>query len=178
MIETTSHGDGQLTAADRQLIVDLARGVVGEVASDELALFDQRSRAFLRGRRASGRDPLSLGGTEVLALVTSVALVAAKTAVELLLSRVADAAERKASTALDRLVDRLRRRPKAPSPVATARWRPEDLRDVRDALTAVLADSPDREPVINALLAHLALQTATATAITGGDAAGEQAASR
>ncbi|MBV1855697.1 hypothetical protein [Catellatospora tritici] len=159
MTQTAAHDGGGLTAADRQLIADLARGVVADVAPDEVALFEQRSRAFFRGRTAAGRDPLAFGGAEVLVLVTSVALVAAKTAVELLLSRVADAAERKTETVIERLVDRLRRRPRTPSPVAVARWRPEDLRDVRGAVLAALASSPDRELIADALVGRLALQT-------------------
>lgn len=61
-------------AVDRDLLVDLARAVVEEVAPDEVGLFPERCRAYFRRWGSNGKDPLSMGLDAWTSVVTFAAL--------------------------------------------------------------------------------------------------------
>jgi hypothetical protein len=107
------------------LIARVARTTVERSAPDELVFFDAAARAYLhepgralprRGRR--GDEALGYGLTDLVDLVTPVALTVAGAVVAHLTDRVSAAANARTDRLIERLGSRLRRRPPAPVPAA------------------------------------------------------------
>ena len=100
-------------------MVEVARVVTSQLAPDEMPLFDETARAWLRrrGRRWGRDDLLGFGLDGVQPVITIAALTGAAAALRLLGSAAADAGRKGVSEAMlvgvRRLLSRLRRRPAA-----------------------------------------------------------------
>jgi hypothetical protein len=65
-------------AVDRDMVIELARAVVVEVAPDEVGLFPERCRAYFRKWGGHGKDPLSMGVEAWASVATFAALSTAQ----------------------------------------------------------------------------------------------------
>lgn len=104
------------------IIARVARTTVERTAPEELLFFDAAASAYLRGpgrasprRGRRGDEALGYGVTDVVDLVTPVALTVAGAVVAHLADRVGDAASARTDRLIARLRGRLRRRPPPPA---------------------------------------------------------------
>ncbi|RLK58033.1 hypothetical protein [Actinokineospora cianjurensis] len=85
--------------ADQERVRGIARAIVGKLAPEELVFFEPASEAYFRDRDRdpdgtggrARRDPLAFGVTEVVALVTPVALVVSAAIADEVVGRTATA---------------------------------------------------------------------------------------
>lgn len=146
---------------------EIARVVVSRVAPEELVFFDAASEAYFRdrGRREArtGRDPLGFGVTEVVTLVTPVALAVSAAVADELLGRTASAVVDRGARGLRWLRGKAGRaeRDDAPAQLPPAReFDQRDLKRIRDLARqkAQALGLPDEqvELFVDALIGSLA----------------------
>src|SRR5262245_40757584 len=94
--------------ADPELVTEIARGIVAEVAPDELAMFGAASSAYLQNPRAAGKadddEMLGFGGGTELELLTPVVLTVASGVVSFLISTVLAAAKTESQSVIQQQV--------------------------------------------------------------------------
>ena len=147
--------------ADPALVTEIARGIVAEVAPDELPMFGMASEAYLNDpRRAEGNaddddEMLGFGGGAELALLTPVVLTVTSGVVSFLLSTVLSAAKSESQTLIQQQVKQLFKRFSAT--------------DAAQAQTAKAPLALTREQLIE--VRRVAFDIATRTGVTAAQAA-------
>lgn len=151
-----------MSVQDSELTVDLARDVLGEVAPQELPLFDVTSRVYREDPSAvetqAGSDDMLGFGAEVIAAMTPVVLSVAGEVVNTLLRQVRAAVEGESESAVRTLVRRLFRSGGAEEPaVALTKQQLREVREVAiDRGRALKLPDADAQLLADAMVGRLA----------------------
>ena len=159
--------------ADSQLVSEIARGIIAEVAPDELPMFGMASDAYMRDptRAAGNADPdemLGFGGGE-LELLTPVVLTVTSGVVSYLLNSVLAAAKTEGQAVIQQRVRQLFKRFSAAesAPSAAASPSPGLTRDQLVEVRRVAFEIATRTGVTAAQAALVADSTVGQLAIAG-----------
>jgi hypothetical protein len=156
--------------ADPQLVTEIARGIIAELAPEELPMFGLASQAYVSDPRrlsasADDDEMLGFGGGTQLELLTPVVLTVASGVVSYLLSTVFAAAKAEGQVLIQQQVKQLFKRFHAPEPDTKA---PVTLtRDQLIEVRRVAYEIATRSGVTAAQAALLADSTVGQLAIAG-----------
>jgi hypothetical protein len=152
----------RVSVQDSDLTVDLAREVLGEVAPQELPLFDVTSELYRRDPGGvdaqAGSDDMLGFGAEVIAAMAPIVLSVAGEVVNTLLKQVRAAAESESESAVRAMVRRLLRSRGGEEPaVALTRQQLREVRDVAiDRARALKVPDADAQLLADAMVGRLA----------------------